>query len=64
MSYDLRKRRKMHSLRTFKIFIYLFLAVLGLRCCAGFFSSYGDGGLVAVCGLLIMVVSLAVEHGL
>ena len=54
----------MHSLRTFKIFIYLFLAVLGLRCCAGFFSSYGDGGLVAVCGLLIMVVSLAVEHGL
>ena len=43
------------------IFIYLlFLAVLGLRCCAQAFSSYGEQGLlfVAVRGLLIA------EHGL
>ena len=47
-------------------FIYLFLAVLGLRCCAWAFSSCGEWGLlfVAVCGLLIVVASLVVEHGL
>ena len=41
-------------------FIYLFLAALGLRCCAWAFSSCGERGLlfVAVRGLLI------VEHGL
>ena len=44
----------------------LFLAVLGLRCCAQAFSSCGERGLlfVAVCRLLIEVASLAAEHGL
>ena len=47
-------------------FIYLFLAALGLRCCAWAFSGCGERGLlfVAVCGLLIAVASLVVEHGL
>ena len=49
------------------LFIFnLFLAVLGLRCCTQAFSSCGGQGLlfVAVSGLLIVVASLAVEHGL
>ena len=48
------------------LFIYLFLAELGLCCCAWAFSSRGKWGLlfVAVCGLLIAVASLVVEHGL
>ena len=47
-------------------FIYLFLAALGLRCCARAFSSCGKWGLllVAVCGLLIAVASLVAEYGL
>ena len=58
-------------------FIYLFLAVLGLRCCTWAFSSCGEQGLllVAVCGLLIVVAflvawalgaqaSVVVAHGL
>ena len=45
-------------------FIYLFLAVLGLRCCRGFClvvasESYSLG---AVCRLLIVVASLVAEH--
>ena len=51
----------------FKKFIYyLFLAALGLRCCARAFSSCGEQGLlfVAVSGLLIAVASLVAEHGL
>ena len=46
-------------------FIYLFLAVLGLRCCAQSFSSCGERGLhfIAVCRLLIAVASLVAEHG-
>ena len=48
------------------VFIYLFLAALGLRCCAQAFSSCGKRGLlfVAVLGLFIAVASLVVEHGL
>ena len=48
------------------LFIYLFLAALGLRCCTQAFSSCGERGLlfVVVCGLLIAVASLIVEHGL
>ena len=44
----------------------LYLAALGLRCCVRAFSSCGEQGLlfVAVCRLLIAVVSLVVEHGL
>ena len=46
--------------------MYLFMAALGLRTCAGAFSSCGEWGLffLAVCGLLIAVASLAAEHGL
>ena len=46
--------------------IYLFLAMLGLRCCTQAFSSCGEWGLlfVAVHRLLIVVASLVVEHGL
>ena len=45
--------------------IYLFFAVLGLRCCAWALCSCSERGLlfVAVCGLLIAVASLVVEHG-
>ena len=32
-------------------FIYLFLAVLDLRCCAGFFSSCSKQGLLSSCGV-------------
>ena len=48
------------------IFIYLFLAALGLHCCAQAFSSCGERGLlfVMVRGLLIVVASLVAEHGL
>ena len=47
-------------------FYLLFLAALGLRCCARAFSSCGERELlfVVVCGLLIAVASLVVEHGL
>ena len=50
----------------FIYFIYLFLAVLGLRCCVRAFSSCGERGLlfIAVRRLLIAVASLIVEHGL
>ena len=49
-----------------QIFIYLFLAALGLCCCVRAFSSCGKRGLlfVAVLTLLIVVPSLVVEHGL
>ena len=48
------------------LFIYLFMAALGLRFCARAFSSCGERGLffVAVCRLLIVVASLVVERGL
>ena len=47
-------------------FIYLFLAVLGLRCCMGFSLVAASRGysLVTVCGLLIVVAFLVVEHTL
>ena len=45
------------------ICLFLFLAVLGLRCCVRAFSSCGEWGLlfVAVRGLLIAVASLVAE---
>ena len=48
------------------LFIYLFLAALGLRCCARAFSSCGERGplFVEVRGFLIAAVSLVAEHGL
>ena len=50
----------------FIYFIYLFLAVLGLHCCARALSSCSEQGLpfVAVRRLLIAVASLVVGHGL
>ena len=43
-----------------------FLAVLGLRCCAGFFPGVMSGGCsrVALLRLLTAVASLAADHGL
>ena len=53
---------------TFKrvLFICLFLAALGLLCCTGFplVAVSRSYSLAAVCGLLIEVVFLAVEHWL
>ena len=48
-----------------KKLIYLFLAALGLRCCARAFSSCGERGLlfVAVSGLLIVVACLCCRAG-
>ena len=48
------------------ILIFIFLSVLGLHCCVRAFSSCGKQGLlfVVVCGFLIAVTSLVVEHGL
>ena len=48
------------------LFIYLLMAVLGLHCCAQAFSSCGERELLllAVRGLLIVVASFVVEHGL
>ena len=45
---------------------YLFLAALGLRCCAWAFSSCGEWGLLFIVlrGLLIEVASFIAEHGL
>ena len=50
----------------FFFFLNLFLAALGLCCCARAFCSCGEQGLLftAVSGLLIAVASLVVEHGL
>ena len=48
-------------------FFNLFLAVLGLHCCVrGLSLVVASGGysLGAVCGLLAVVASLTVEHGL
>ena len=47
-------------------FIYLFLAVLGLRFCARAFSSCGERGplFIAVHGPLAVVASPVVEHRL
>ena len=68
-------RKVLHSLVLylffpfFNDFVYLvsnFLAVLSLHCITRAFSSCGEQGLrfVAVCGLLIAVASLVVEHRL
>ena len=55
-----------HSFACFFFLIFLFLAVLGLRCCAQAFSSCSEWGLlfVVVRRLLIAVASLLAEHGL
>ena len=50
----------------FFLFNLLFLAALGLRCCARAFSSCGERGLlfVVVRGFLIAMASFVAEHGL
>ena len=50
----------------FQLFIYLFLAGLGLHCCADFSLVAGSRGYstVAVRGLLIAVASLIAEYAL
>ena len=58
---------KVHQMQDCLFFlIYLFLAALGLCCWAQAFSSCRERGLlfIAVHRLLIVVVSLVVEHGL
>ena len=47
-------------------YLFIFWAALGLCCCVRAFSSCRERGLlfVAVHGLLIVVASLVVEHGL
>ena len=56
----------LRAMLSFIFNFFLFLAVLGLHCCARAFSSCGERGLhfVAVRRLLIVVASLVVEHGL
>ena len=55
-------------LNKFIYFIYIFLAVLGLRCCAWAFSSCGEWGLlfVVVCGFslrwLLLLRSMGSRH--
>ena len=48
------------------LFVCLFLAVLGLRCCMRAFSSCGEWEplFIVVRGPLIVVASLVVEHRL
>jgi len=48
------------------LFICLFLAVLGLHCAHGLSLVVASGGysLVGMCGVLIVVATLAVENGL
>ena len=48
------------------LILFIFLAALGLRCCARAFSSCGEHGLlfVVVRRLLIALASLVAEHGL
>ena len=54
------------SLSLFFNCIYLSLALLGLHCCAGFslVTASDDFSLIVVCGLLIVMASLIVEHKL
>ena len=58
------------SLKSFllkkKFTFHLFLAVLGLHCCAGLSLVAASGGysIAVVCKLLITVASLVTEHGL
>ena len=46
------------------MYLFIYLAALGLCCCAWAFSSCGEQGLlfIAVRGLLIAVASLVAEH--
>ena len=57
---------KIHFLKDNFIYLFLFLAVLGVHCCAGF-SLVADSevySVVAVLGLRTAMSSLAAEHAL
>ena len=58
--------KRLHDFFLLAFLKNLFLAALGLRCCAQAFSSCSKRGLlfVAGCGLLIAVASLVAEHRL
>ena len=60
------KRKPFGVLGFFLNFIYLFLAALGLRCCARAFFSCGEQGplFIAVRGPLTVTASLVAEHRL
>ena len=62
---SLANRRHYYSFKII-LFTYLFFAVLGLHCCAGFSLVATSGGysLVVMHRFLIAVASLVVEHGL
>ena len=57
---------KASDVGTILLFTYLFMAALGLRCCAQAFSSCGERELLFVeeHGLLIAVASLVAKHEL
>ena len=63
---DTLKRYNFLKINLLILFIYLFLAALGLCCCTWAFSTCSEQGLlfIAVRGLLIAVASLVAEHGL
>ena len=54
------------NIKHISFLFFFFLAALGLLCCVRAFPSCSEQGLlfVAMHGLLIVVASLVVEHGL
>ena len=68
MTANLARQYKIHIIIIFfkYLFIYLFMAVLGLRFCARSFSSCGKRGplFIAVRGPLTITASLVAEHRL
>ena len=56
----------LHATFYINLFIYLFLAALGLCCCVRAFSSCSEPGLLVIelRGLLIAVTSLVADYGL
>ena len=55
----------LHSLSfKFKIHLFIYLAVLGLRCCVGFFSSYSGRGLLSGCSMRVSHRFSLVQHRL
>ena len=62
----MRRENKHNFICSFYLFIYLYVAVLGLRFCARAFSSCGERGplFIAVRRPLIIAASLAAEHRL
>ena len=57
--------KKKNFIFIFLLFIYLFLAVLGLHCCVQAFSSCGEEGLLSCCGAQALgpTGSVVLVHG-